>query len=486
MARDAEYELLLSKYNVAIAKTQDLQEQLRVKESAWRSKEMQYKHVDKLTRELCESILARDRNEMVLGREYSWSKIETEALVVKAGASFRAYNESRSELLQKIMDVAEVRRAQIESLEDQIRQIMTNGVAGAENVQKILEQAEKTASEEQAKENVPNRIKDVVAAGKVELIIEDTDDVMVEGERKLIAELTEINEQAKVTANSVPIIKSSHNRAIIQNAKEQSIMSHLIDLAELESRFNEVMWEIMKTIGEYGLSKYPDIEADVLQRTQFRANKARTATLELAKMGVLKQSVLNLPLTPKVFAYQFTDIGTRLYKKHFGKEPTISEIERIIAEHDNAEHGYGIMDVEAILKESGVYKNIVSFNRQNGIRLADGKVYVPDLICFTDRYKEYVEYERGMHTQTDFNAKCNKMTQVTRFLNFITPNKTALKRVQVQLDTWIGTRGATSLRNIKIRLTTATSLRGQNARSDDAWMVIYDIRQGAAPIKNAV
>lgn len=94
-----------------------------------------------------------------------------------------------------------------------------------------------------------------------------------------------------------------------------------------------------------------------------------------------------------------------------------------------------------------------------------------------------MEYERGMHTQTDFNAKCNKMTQVTRFLNFVTPNKAAIKRVRVQIDTWIGTRGATSLRNIKIRLTTAQSLRGNNPRSDDAWMIIYDIKRGTAPIK---
>ena len=131
MARDSEYELLLSKYNVSIAKTQDLQEQIRIKEGAWKAKEAHYKHVDKLTRELCEKILARDRNEMVLGREYSWAKLDTEDLVLKADASYRTYNANRSELLQKIMDVAETRRAQIESLEDQIRQMIANGTAGA-------------------------------------------------------------------------------------------------------------------------------------------------------------------------------------------------------------------------------------------------------------------------------------------------------------------------------------------------------------------
>lgn len=483
MARDSEYELLLSKYNVSIAKTQDLQEQIRIKEGAWKAKEAHYKHVDKLTRELCEKILARDRNEMVLGREYSWAKLDTEDLVLKADASYRTYNANRSELLQKIMDVAETRRAQIESLEDQIRQMIANGTAGVSDVQEVLDRAEREAAEEQAKEHVPNRIRDVAAAGKVELIIEDADDVMVEGEKKLVAELVEINEQARVTANSVPVVQATQNREIIKAARDQSIMTHLVDLSEYEARFNDVMWEVMKAIGAEGLSKYPDIEAEILRNTEFRTSKIRTATLEIAKMGALNQSILNLPLTPKVFAYQLSDIGTRLYKKHFEKEPVISDIERIIAEHDNAEHGFGILDVETVLKESGAYRDITSFNRKRAVRLQDGKLYVPDLICFTDRYREYMEYERGMHTQTDFNAKCNKMTQVTRFLNFVTPNKAAIKRVRVQIDTWIGTRGATSLRNIKIRLTTAQSLRGNNPRSDDAWMIIYDIKRGTAPIK---
>lgn len=338
MARDSEYELLLSKYNVSIAKTQDLQEQIRIKEGAWKAKEAHYKHVDKLTRELCEKILARDRNEMVLGREYSWAKLDTEDLVLKADASYRTYNANRSELLQKIMDVAETRRAQIESLEDQIRQMIANGTAGASDVQEVLDRAEKEAAEEQAKEHVPNRIRDVAAAGKVELIIEDADDVMVEGEKKLVAELVEINEQARVTANSVPVVQATQNREIIKAARDQSIMTHLVDLSEYEARFNDVMWEVMKAIGAEGLSKYPDIEAEILRNTEFRTSKIRTATLEIAKMGALNQSILNLPLTPKVFAYQLSDIGTRLYKKHFEKEPVISDIERIIAEHDNAEH----------------------------------------------------------------------------------------------------------------------------------------------------
>ena len=89
-----------------------------------------------------------------------------------------------------------------------------------------------------------------------------------------------------------------------------------------------------------------------------------------------------------------------------------------------------------------------------------------------------------MHTQADFNEKCNKMTQVTRYLNFVVPNKDILiKRLIPQINTWIESRDARSLKNIKIRLTTALTLKDADMRNDKCWQVIWDLRKGAAPVK---
>ena len=96
---------------------------------------------------------------------------------------------------------------------------------------------------------------------------------------------------------------------------------------------------------------------------------------------------------------------------------------------------------------------------------------------------EYIEYERGLQTQSDFNAKCNKMCKVTRFLNFVAPNRgTVLKRLKPQVDAWIASRGKDSLRNIKVRITTPIELR--NANINEAWLVVYDLNRSTDPVIN--
>ena len=55
MASNSDYEILLNKYNIAIAKAQDLQEQLQTKQKQWERRDADFSVVEKVTRELCES-----------------------------------------------------------------------------------------------------------------------------------------------------------------------------------------------------------------------------------------------------------------------------------------------------------------------------------------------------------------------------------------------------------------------------------------------
>ena len=76
------------------------------------------------------------------------------------------------------------------------------------------------------------------------------------------------------------------------------------------------------------------------------------------------------------------------------------------------------------------------------------------------------------------------MTQVTRYLNFVTPSKDVItKRLVPQINEWIKTRDVRSLRNIKVRIATALSLREGDLKDDSCWQVIYDLKQGSSPIK---
>ena len=127
-------------------------------------------------------------------------------------------------------------------------------------------------------------------------------------------------------------------------------------------------------------------------------------------MKALDQESLYLPLTPKVSVYKLTDIGARLYRKRYDKVPVESEIDRVRKEHDNLEHGYGIMDLERVLSECGRYREVHIFNRSRAITVSGNRKYVPDVVALPvqGNFTEYIEYERGFHTQPDFNAKCNK------------------------------------------------------------------------------
>lgn len=480
-------EILLSQYNLLLSRYKELSEQYKEKLEQWSEREAYFKSIEQAARKLCEAILVKDSNEMKLGSNYSWQGLSIDEMLHKAANSFRSYNKNRTELMQHLLDLAEKRQFQIESLEDQISQFISgtsNTASPSLSTEEIVATAEKKKQIEEAKDRAPNMVKAAAESGKVQMIIEDSDEVEIEGEMTQVKDLIEKNEQAKLTSHSIPIQESSKKKKKIKKAKDDAIMAHVVDLHVYEDLMTDSMWEVMRIIGSYGISKYPEIEAKALEETDLRKTKIRSSTQSLFRMDAILQEVLNLPLSPKCFVYKLSDIGYRLYKIKYGKDPVESELDKIIKEHDNPEHGYGIIDVVKILNGSGFYQEVTGFNRKNAITLKDGKQYIPDIICVTKRYKEYIEYERGYHTQSDFNEKCNKMTQVTRFLNFVTPNKEVLmKRLVPQIDAWIASRDPRSLRNIKVRLTTALALKDADMKDDSCWQVIYDLRRGAAPIK---
>lgn len=476
---DAQYKMLLSKYNVTVARCRDLEEQNSVNTRHWKAEEERFKKVEDLARKLCEMILAKDHTEMVLGENRSWYATPVDELILRAQKSYKTYNEQTTHLLNAIQDEAEKRRYKIEGLEDQIQQYLAgNGVIAPIGIVS-------GESDRQENEWIPE-MKTPEHAGKIELIIEEAGDSPEEEDVRAISELIEVNEQTKLTANAVPVNGAVQKVRAVERERENAMMAHMIDLTDLEKRFNGAMWLVLSIIGGAGVAKYPEIERRVMEAEPAAVkSKVRTATQELFKMKVLDQESLNLPLTPRILVYKLADIGIRLYRKHFGKTPVESEIDRVRKEHDNLEHGYGIMDLERVLTECGRYRSVQIFNRSRAISISENRKYVPDIIALpiTGSYTEYMEYERGYHTQPDFNAKCNKMCKVTRFLNFVAPNRQVLlKKLRPQIESWIQERGADRIKNIHIRLTTPAELRDSDPTN--AWLIIYDLNKGTEPVKD--
>ena len=134
MSKDKDYEILFSKYNRALAKAQDLQEQLITKQEQWEKRNVDFDTIEKNVRELCESILAKDSKEMRLGTDYSWDSIPVNELIIKAKKVFREYNAQRTDVMRKIMDTSEDRRAQVESLKEEIIMLKTQGRIASDSV----------------------------------------------------------------------------------------------------------------------------------------------------------------------------------------------------------------------------------------------------------------------------------------------------------------------------------------------------------------
>lgn len=481
MGRDREYEILLNKYNMLVAKHRDLEEQSQTKDRLHRDYEAKCEVLDGHARKLCEMILAKDKSEMVLGDEKTWHSYSTDELIAKAQVVFVRYNQERTKLLNDVMAVAENRGQELESLKDQISQMLYSGNMAATTPEDLLANAERARKEKEALEKAPNSTKQALADGRINVIIEEDEDCD-EGEIEAIRKMMDVAEQAKLTASSTPISRSAEKIERMKQADRDVAKAHVVDLQEYIDKCKEVEWAVMEMIGTYGISKYTEIYKRCLEcYPSLTEKKVRSAVGSLSGMGAVRSAKLELP-TSRCNVYELTALGERIYLAHFDKKPVMSEMTKVCKLHDNPNHGYGIMELEQILVDSGRYVSVESSNRSQPIEIEiDGhKVqYIPDIICRSNKFTDYYEYELGTHPQHEFNLKCNKMLKVTRFLHFVSPSKDVIAVIKRQVDTWIETRGSGSIRNAVIKLGTSLSLR-----NDGDWVVVYELSKSTTPIKD--
>ena len=491
MITDKEYNSLLNMYHRSIAEVKDLREQLSEKEKAWEIAKKATKTTEKHIRELCEDILAKERMEMRLGEEYSWSMVAVDELIQSAKKAFQAYNEKRTSIMMKLLDEMEERREEVESLEMQLERVMRSRNLSAEEIEKEQEEEKKAASREVAAKKIANKqVRDALLDGQIEAIItEDSDDI---SELDLVNQLIEESGQVTPMANSVPV---TPQKEVVQAVKKKRTAMkkklYRINLSDYEKKMNAISWSVLELIGKEGMSTHNPIEERLItdHKGDLTKGRIRMTIRGLISMGILEDEKVNSPLKPKMMVYSLTDMGATLFEEKYGKSPVLSEAEKIIAEHDNLIHGYGIKTLADLIRSFGIYDEVCDFNRPNPIVLHDGNTYIPDLICRKKDKKDYFEYERGHHTQTDFNRKCNKMAKVSRFLNFIVPNKEALEKIMKQVEGWVTSRGINTLKNIRVRITTVPAIKHLEGtehlsfRNDKSWQIVYDFNHGKEPVR---
>lgn len=484
----SEHNNLLNKYNRVVSEVNGLRDQLKQNKDKMQERESVIKIEMDLVRKLCEEILAKDPAEMVIGSEYSWSQLPLRVLIERTSESYRKYNAERTSLLLRISDIAEERAIEIESLQEQISQMQV--MAAERGTPVTVEEAQREIAEkqfvEEATKNATLDVKNAIEKGTCEIIYSEDEDVTDETIHAA-AEALKINASAKLTASSVPVSDSREKIESFKKEKqriEEINKPHMINLADYQKKMTDIMEITLNVVGQKGISVFGELEDAIAEECKeknisYSTSRIRSSYQSLIQMGILESSdKFGTALRPSLRVIRFSVLGHRFYKEKYGKSPVISEWDRIIREHDNLVHGYSILELARVMEKSPYYKNVTCENHRKPIPLKDGLSYVPDVIGQTERHTDYIEYEFGNHIQPEFDVKMNKLILVTKYINFIVPNKEILNLMGKKLTAWSKNKSNQSLKNYKIRISTMKYFAEHEPGSPKSWQQIWNLSTG--------
>jgi len=472
------YEVLLNKYNFSVARVKELETAAEERSKAYQRYEAEVDVIVAHIRKLCEKILAKDRSEMTLGDSKSWAATATLELIDKASDSFDKYVQQNTDLIKDIFRTSEQRARQIEDLTDQVATMITGGNITATSVEEVIESAEKRGRENDARVKAAPALQKAAAEGRIELILEEDGDV-TEVEQELLDAMAEQAAAVQLTPKAVPLKTSGAKSKAMKRAEEKATQLHMVDLKKYEEKLSDDDWAFIEAIAIKGLSRFSEICSYLIDERGYLKSMPRTSGMILENCGILETANICIPTKSGSTKFLWlSDMGRRLFKAKYGKDAVLCEIELIKAEHDNPEHGYGIITLGQLLEASGKYTRVSTSNRDNPIPVVIGGEkysYVPDVIAVTPKFTEYYEYERDTHNQKNFNLKCNKMAKVTRFLYFIVPNKPVAKNLKKKIDKWIETKTDEEIKGLVVRLGTILSVK------EGKWCVEYRLAKNREP-----
>ena len=454
-----DYELLFQRYHLAIQRIKELEDQAKTRDRQWYKLIDDEKASEVKIRALCEFILANDREEMKPGGSSDWNAMPLEEMIRRTMRSFDQYMENTTSLMKGLMEENQNREAVIYSQSCQIEQMMA-GRAGKNGT----DSGEGTDQDEKTTKSL-----------SVRGIAEEESDFVTRTEEELEKELDIISEEMKAIPSDIPFRQAKKRGQDLKRKNGASLLPHTIDLVCLMEGISEPGWKILEVIGREGLSVYTDIENRILgTETAFVKTSIRNAGLSLETAGILHKENIRNPIRKRIALLELTDAGSRVFREHFGTDPVPSQMSLVAAEHDNYEHGYGIIAAADCIRAGGYFTEVCEFNRAHPIELRSGVRYIPDIICRDETGDAlYIEYELGNTGQTDFNGKCSKMFSANPVLNFLGSNREAVQALSQQCARWIKSKGRTALRTAVVRIAGCDQIKDADLRRDDAWKIIY-------------
>ncbi|MGO5174583.1 hypothetical protein ACTQ2N_05205 [Ruminococcus sp. LCP21S3_E8] len=433
------------------------------KETKWKEIEEKNKVAIDLFRSLCEKILAKDKNEMVLGEEYSWSKLSDTDIAHKAIKSYDNYNTSRNMAIKVMLAKYESQSKELEGLKLSIDRMINNGDYTKAKLKDVITDPTKQMKEDEARKKSDGKLQQADKEGKVKAVVEEDDD-FEDVEQELENSNKNIEVGIKHQANKATVYTSDKKNKAKNKIRSENIEKEMYNHQETISKISDNEWNLIKILGATGFSTVNRIKnALEVKGTGITQSQVVTGLrMLLAAKGILLSKKIKIP-TGSLVIYKLDDFGKLLYEYKNGEKPKLSEWDKIIRNHDNETHGYGILTLASILNQQGKYESVSVFNRKKQIPVTINNIdykYEPDILC-VDATGEAVfyEYELGTHTKKDFNLKCDKMAHLTGVLKFVTPQKDTAIIVYNKVKDWIKERGIKALSNIKIEITTLVKVK---------------------------
>ena len=145
-----------------------MREQIRVKQIEWDKQLLKMRVIQEKAVELAKMILIKDRRETIDNdKNRSWYACTPEQMVDKAKNSFDFYCKDRTSLMQHIMDLAEERREQNESLREQLTLIINQ----KENAKEVIDEYNEDKKKREVLEKTDKVIKQAATNGTVHMFI---------------------------------------------------------------------------------------------------------------------------------------------------------------------------------------------------------------------------------------------------------------------------------------------------------------------------
>lgn len=469
-------------YQRLVIQYKDLEAKMQQKEQQWKDMQERFAQVEMHTRELCEEILAKDKSETGLGKNYSWSSVDIIELIKKAKSSFQHYNSERSKLLKQLLEQSETRRKTIEKMK-------------AEPYQQALSENPKINETIKAVKEVVDDGLDAETKHQVDAIVSFFDDV-VEDDSPTVS-------GAKKIAHKV--VRSGEDEANRHNNSSDESVPNFDEIDTVTAQLSHDQKLIIRVMGETGNIMMSDIH-EAYQKYGQKTKTTITGEIKrLNSFQLIHITRITEGLRPNTNIYYLTALGECVYFRLYGKKAIRSQYQTILGEHSSLEHGLNIMDLANCLRKYGqAYEFVKEWNRKDPISVqvpifntitkkvepTDLK-YVPDIrFRFRgEKQEHYIEYERNTCSQEDFFTKCEKMLKVTRILRFVTPNADETNKLIQRVKEWIRTRKQ-PLPVCQILVTSCVAFRKYDMSSNEHWEYEYDskkkewIRHSAAQAKS--